>query len=218
MLLTHPATVRPDMERGFFTYRLDDRQVQRELTSSEIEEVFVGKLYFFDRGRNAWHSTWSKQYFNEGAFNPDVKVVKARVESSRSQGSQWRIHELPVLALRSRDVTALVANPYSRYPLTSYQRVEFHLHLLAQLKAFRPQDDYLWRFLAVDQEIEPARRPFRVFDSVSSGGTYYLGWRRTRLGYHVPNSRMVTGLGRKLAHAIGCTFRENSKREKRPTI
>jgi hypothetical protein len=63
---------------------------------NKINDVFLARLYFCTKGRNAWHSTWIKRYLT-GSIKTTIESAKEYCESLRGNGNTLYINEIPAL-------------------------------------------------------------------------------------------------------------------------
>lgn len=91
-----------------------------DLTSHEgrlrVKKFEAVALYYIHRGRNAWHETWARHYF-PWSFHPSLASAKMEVERHREQGSVFHIHELPALAIHTRNQTVTISQIGAKEPL-----------------------------------------------------------------------------------------------------
>lgn len=89
------------------------------IAGSSLEEVRMCSLYYLHNGRNAWHSTWVKQY-SEGCMHSDERSAKESVERKRTQGSVFYISQLPALLFRSKSGLLAVTEINTLHPFSGY--------------------------------------------------------------------------------------------------
>ncbi|WP_298725997.1 hypothetical protein [uncultured Ferrovibrio sp.] len=68
----------------------------------------VVKLFYLYYGRNAWHSTWTEWYREDGSFHVSYNAACDAAERWRVQGSTFYLTEIPALSFRSNGLTILV--------------------------------------------------------------------------------------------------------------
>ncbi len=76
------------------------------LSDKAIIKKGIRKIYYVSSGRNAWHSTWVKQY-NPGCMHSTLQSAKNYAEKLRTNGSVFYIQELPALVLEG-ELTSLI--------------------------------------------------------------------------------------------------------------
>lgn len=101
--------------------------------------VHTGKLLYLGYGRNAWQSTWINRYY-PGSISFFEKDLQELCESSRVQGSVFRIETVPVVYLEYHsDVVALVA--INDRPSAAYRPMLENI-LPFRLDAFWSSDEF----------------------------------------------------------------------------
>jgi hypothetical protein len=95
----------------------------RFLHDLAVDEVNAIKLYGVFWVRIAWRSTWINQY-REGCLHSTLESAIDFAETCRVQGSQFRIEELPALALcTSKGVVCVtqfnVVDPFSTFTVST---------------------------------------------------------------------------------------------------
>jgi hypothetical protein len=90
------------------------------LSKELIKDVYVGKIYYVHRGRNAWHSTWRQHYFS-GCMHPTLGEAKKYAETSRGSGSVFYIYELPCMIAQSASYIGIVVEINRDNPLEGYK-------------------------------------------------------------------------------------------------
>lgn len=153
-------------------------RAQHDFEDEPAISCFIGKLFHYWEGRNAWWGTWCEQYPGDNSFALAFEEVKERVERKRTRGSQWRISELPALVLAGHYDALVVAEINTDSPLSEIRLPNtFDLSLESLAETFAPQrPNSICRFVADKSLMAPARFPFNRYRSKSFGGNYELGW------------------------------------------
>lgn len=86
--------------------RIDIEKLPSILSSQTIVKRGVRKIYYVLSGRNAWHSTWIREY-RFGCMHLSFKAAKQHAESLRRNGSVFYIKEMPALVIQG-EISALV--------------------------------------------------------------------------------------------------------------
>jgi hypothetical protein len=68
-----------------------------------VVSCYLGKVFHFSRGRNAYWGRWSSAYPGHESFAIGLAEAEERVQGRRVQGSRWSIKELPVLVITSKE-------------------------------------------------------------------------------------------------------------------
>ena len=100
-------------------YKKELRDEQCKLTQTDTrtiaerrllpKAVHEGKLLYLGYGRNAWHSTWVRQYY-PGSLSFFEEDLQKRCETLRVQGSVFRIEPVSAVFIEyENDVVILVA-------------------------------------------------------------------------------------------------------------
>jgi hypothetical protein len=96
-----------------------DRIEYMDLPAEPVREISAGVVYFVSEGRNAWHSTWVKNY-SRGSIHSSLTSAKAHAEEKRVQGSVFYIEQLPALIFRSATALLVVTEINNTNPLSGY--------------------------------------------------------------------------------------------------
>ncbi len=75
---------------------------------SPVTAVRAGRVAVLSSGRNAWHSTWVNQYRLTSAFFTDVHEAQRAAEPLRTQGTTFRVREVPALVVASQQCTVVL--------------------------------------------------------------------------------------------------------------
>ena len=153
--------------------------------------VFLTKVFYFFKGRNAWHTTWVQTY-SGNTFYLTLDKAKQAIEPLRAQGSTWTIRELPALALMAEKICLIVCEINTNKPLTEFEN-EFEnngvsaISLLRLNRRFKTsRANSVMRFVASSNEVLPAKMPFVIHKSSS-----YSYGRDYRLGWFIRNNKLV---------------------------
>lgn len=172
----------------------------QELMHAELLGVKPTLLYVVVRGRNAWNSTWVRNYRGPSALIESLTGAKRYAEKSRSQGNVFYIREVPGLALQTEQgPLALVEfhsdNCFAKWDFDSgVDALRLGTPMASVLGALGPEGKWRkprpskhsfisgranWRSLAP----LPARRPLVSWTSKAVGANYYLQWRQSSSTY-----------------------------------
>jgi hypothetical protein len=77
--------------------KFSDKDFAR-VSGARVESIERRLVYFLHRGRNAWHSTWTKHYF-PGCVHVSRWSARSAAEPLRAPGSVFYIDELPVILI-----------------------------------------------------------------------------------------------------------------------
>src|SRR4051812_10819269 len=86
-----------------------------------IVSCYLGKVFHFMSSRYAGWQVKANR-FPADSFLPTLVAAKAAVERSRTQGSQWRIDELPALVACGPSHAVVVTEINSTEPLRTFKR------------------------------------------------------------------------------------------------
>ncbi len=163
----------------WFSY---DARHENDFEDESVFSCFMGKLFHYWQGRNAWWGTWSEIYPAEDSFCLDLVETKQRVERKRTQGTQWTIAELPVLVLAGQDDALIVGEINTDSPFSEIRTpTKLDLSLDTLGKVFQPnKQNSIYRFFGESNVIKPAQMPFNRHRSISFGSSYMLGWNTSK--------------------------------------
>lgn len=162
-------------------------QVNRSsIGDAPIYGARLTRVAFLTYGRNAWHSTWITRYYTAGSVALTVGALQSKAERLRTQGSVFKIDEMPALALQTDAATLFVVEinrgrqleamgEQFLGPAFSARLVEFIAHC--------PKNSLVC-LQTPDRIIPPAvrsSRPFHQFRSFPQGANRSLGWSKTTL-------------------------------------
>ena len=162
-------------------------------------------VYLLLRGRNAWHTTWIRNYRGPAALYASLDEAKAAAEDQRVQGSVFYIRELPALSLLSEVGPVVLVefhsdNCFGRWqPRSPESLLQLGtplgelMHSLGPSGEWRPPVPSEHSFVAGRAKFStlvhlPARRPFVTRVSAYNGPRFYLRW------LEVPNSTSRRGV------------------------
>jgi len=147
---------------------------------SDATGCYLGKLFFFHQWRNAWWGFESSLYPDTEAFHLLFNVVRDRVEKRRTQGTVWRLRELPVAVITSKAEAVIIVEINTQTPFQAFANVPLRGRTTAELAdCFRPKKaNSIFRFVAESSATNPAMLPFRRYVSQPHGpkDRFYLTW------------------------------------------
>lgn len=144
------------------------------MSTDRITTCFLGKLYHYWRGHNAWWGTWVETYPEHAAFGSSLEELTKVIEPQRTQGTVWSIRELPALVVASETHSVVVVEIKTNTPLREYKlprREHYSLDRFLEHGKVGNMRSFLFQ-----GQIPPARFPFVLHQSESFGGNYLLGW------------------------------------------
>jgi hypothetical protein len=97
-----------------------DQNLHDELLFDKVIKKGVRKIYYVSSGRNAWWSTWVKQY-NSGCMHTTLDSAKKYAEKMRTNGSVFYIQEIPALVLEGRFISLIVTQINCQDVLQNYK-------------------------------------------------------------------------------------------------
>lgn len=98
-----------------------DEKAFQKLSEGTVSSIRSGIVYFVHEGRNAWHSTWVRQY-SRNCMHTSLEAAKQSCEARRTQGSVFNIEQLPALIIRSDFGQLIVTQINCEVPLAQYSR------------------------------------------------------------------------------------------------
>lgn len=156
----------------------------------------LGAVNFLTTGRNAWHSTWVRQY-QPGAIMGREAPLRQRAESQRTQGSVFYIDQLPALILQS-DLLTLIGLEVNRSDQLGRFAAVFDGALtpwrILDAYAYAPANTIVWLHTEGNW-LYPAWESGRRLTSASVGADYELAWRSQSPGIP-PSDHMRDALSR----------------------
>jgi len=156
------------------------------LQDAPIYGARLTRLAFLTYGRNAWHSTWITRYYTAGSVALGVGTLQSKAERLRTQGSVFKIDEMPALALQTETATLFLVEVNRGHQM---ERLEDQLvgpifsGRLVQEVADLPKNSLVC-LQAPERMIPPPvrdARPFHQFRSSPQGANRSLGWSKTVL-------------------------------------
>ena len=120
------------------------------------------------------------KYFPASSFRTSFDQARFGVERFRTQGSTWKIQEMPALVFNSTKHSLLITEINTNDPLSGFSTnlvILANLLLPAIAKRFwtwRPNS--VIRLVSPVQEFEQSDNVFRCFSSRSRGGGFSLRW------------------------------------------
>lgn len=161
----------------------------KTLADVPISGARLTRLAFLAYGRNAWHSTWITRYYNAGSVALTVGALQAKAEKLRTQGSVFRIEEMPALALQTEAATLFLVEVNRGQHL---KRLEDNLngalfsHRVIRMVGNLPSNSIVC--LQADERIIPPplreTQPFHLFRSQPQGSGRNLGWSKSPRDIH----------------------------------
>ena len=111
-------------------YLLPHQQVAREDSSNEmLPDICPVAVLFLSHGRNAWHSTWIRQY-HPGSFFRDGRDVKAAVSRRKTPGTVFYMSVLPAIQARFGSRTFIITEINTDEPFRHIDLMETRFGLL----------------------------------------------------------------------------------------
>ena len=166
---------------------------QQDLMRAGLLGVKPVLLFVVTRGRNAWHSTWVRNYQGPASLVGSLRAAKALAEQQRVQGSVFYIREVPGLTLLTEEgplglVEFHSDNCFGKWDVDQGAEVlRLGAPIASVLHALGPQG--LWNtpvpsrhsFISGSSGWHslmklPPRRPLKSWFSQSAGGNYMLNW------------------------------------------
>lgn len=142
-----------------------------------IQTVFLSKVFYYSVGRNAWWGSWSHTYPGDQAFELDQATLKNRVESRRTQGSQFTFKELPALALMGKDYDLLLFQTWGAAPFKVVPRSAISGATLFEIaKSICAHEPLINTFCAPHGKSRLPILPYKTFRSRPQGANYHLAW------------------------------------------
>lgn len=144
------------------------------------------RLAFLTYGRNAWHSTWITRYYTAGSIALTVGTLQSKAERLRTQGSVFKIDEMPALALQTDAATVFLVEVNRGHHLEDLEEQVLAPVFSAgflQKVAVCPKNSLVC--LQAPARIIPppmrGTRPFHQMRSSPQGANKSLGWSKTKL-------------------------------------
>ncbi|WP_292063668.1 cell cycle transcriptional regulator TrcR [Brevundimonas sp. UBA7664] len=156
------------------------------LRDAPIYGAQLTRLAFLTYGRNAWHSTWITRYYTAGSIGLTVGTLQSKAERLRTQGSVFKIDEMPALALQTEAATLFLVEVNRGRQLEALEEEVlaplFSAGLLKKV-ADCPKNSLVC--LQAPARINPppmrGTRPFHQLRSSPQGANRSLGWSKTNL-------------------------------------
>lgn len=86
-----------------------------------VLDVTSARVFVLVRGRNAWHSTWIRNYTSNAAMFTDMASAKSAAEGRRGPGNVFYAYEVPALVLRATNLDYVLADLHPENPLGRYK-------------------------------------------------------------------------------------------------
>lgn len=82
-----------------FNVKMKNKNLNTEASvyKRKVIRVYVVKIFFWSRGRNAWYGTWVRNFYPGMSLHKTIEDAKEFSEKERKQGSVFYIDELPAL-------------------------------------------------------------------------------------------------------------------------
>jgi len=138
---------------------------------------FLGKVFHYWVGRNAYYGAWSATYPGDSSFSLDREELRNRIEEERVQGSTFTLTELPALVLLGRRLCLVLFQHegHSPFEYVPSDVVSGDTLLeVARSVAYHAQTVNL--FTASADLPKPATLPYQTWVSYPQGANYRLGW------------------------------------------
>lgn len=153
----------------------------KSLADAPIYGARLTRLPFLSYGRNAWHSTWITRYYSAGSVCLAIGALQAKAEKLRTQGSVFRIEEMPALALQTEGATIFLVEVNRGLHLKRLEdQVEGALFSGRLLRAIAALPSNSIVCLQAEQRIIPPplreSQPFNILRSQPQGSGRNLGW------------------------------------------
>jgi hypothetical protein len=84
-----------------------------------IKSVEVKKIFHLVTGRNAWHSTWVRQYYKK-SMSTESRDLENDAEKRREAGTTFQIDEIPALCLELPSGCLLITEINTLHPFKNY--------------------------------------------------------------------------------------------------
>ena len=85
------------------------------ITSAEVKKIF-----YLITGRNAWHSTWVRHYY-ERCMSTESRDLECDAEKMRGPGTTFQIDEIPALCLALQSGCLVITEINTAEPLKNYR-------------------------------------------------------------------------------------------------
>jgi hypothetical protein len=135
--------------------KLEQTSLQ-SLESSPVTGISRGLIYYVCTGRNAWHSTWVKNY-SPGCMHTTVESAKEYAENLRTSGTLFYISQLPSLVLRSNGAAVIITEINNNNPLSGYSAGAITKEVVA---GFKKIDGALDNYLTIGAPLNGAALSF----------------------------------------------------------
>ena len=89
------------------------------LSAELITSVKVKKIFHLITGRNAWHSTWVRQYYKK-CMSTESRDLENDAEKIRGPGTTFQIDEIPALCLEIQSGCLVITEINTTEPLRNY--------------------------------------------------------------------------------------------------
>ncbi len=177
-----------------------DWRHNQDLMTAPLLGLEAVLLYVVTRGRNAWHSTWVRNYKGPRALLGDFERARRHAEFQRVQGSVFYISQVPGIALHSEHGSVTLVefhsdNPYGKWDRTVGGRLlQIGTPMATTLRALGRSGPWLKPIPSQHSFISgfsgdltltrlPKSKPLERWTSYSNGTNYRLGWKSDRARY-----------------------------------
>src|SRR5215472_16861510 len=123
-----------------------------------VVSCFLGKIFHFWQGRNAWRGRWSGTYLLYESFWPDLEATKEQIEQRRVRGSQWSIKELPMVVFSGEKQSVAEFSLDTSEPLKSWTPIRKKLLRITEFgDYFQPdKQNSVFRLITPAGAVSPA--------------------------------------------------------------
>ena len=92
--------------------------------NEEIKNIGIKKVFHLMTGRNAWHSTWVRQYYKK-CMATESRDLEYEAEKIREAGTTFQIDEIPALCLELNSGCFLATEINTVFPLEHFHPKNF---------------------------------------------------------------------------------------------
>lgn len=105
-------------------HRINNMEIPTALADEPVLNCFLGKVFHYWIGRNAYWGRWSSTYPGDSSFSLDGDELQRRIEAHRVKGSTFTLTELPALVLSGRKLCLVLFqawgwSPYKDVPFSA---------------------------------------------------------------------------------------------------
>jgi hypothetical protein len=102
----------------------DTLSLEPLIGNEEIKNIEIKKIFHLMTGRNAWHSTWVRQYYKK-CMATESRELEYGAEKSREAGTTFQIDEIPALCLELNSGCFLATEINTAFPLKHFHPKNF---------------------------------------------------------------------------------------------